>query len=64
MRSKGIPVELDGKGYTQKMRDGVWQMYKEGKLLGEYVKYKSFKIGVVNAPRLPVFIGLRMKEDM
>lgn len=56
-----------GTGYTQKMRDGVWQMYKEGKLLGEYVKYKSFKIGVVNAPRLPVYkeiIGIRMKEDM
>lgn len=56
-----------GTGYTQKMRDDLWKMFKEGKLLGEYVKYKSFKIGVVNAPRLPVYkeiIGLRMKEDM
>lgn len=56
-----------GIGYTQKMRDDLWKMYKDGRLVGEYVKYKSFKIGVVNAPRLPVYkeiIGLRMKEDI
>lgn len=56
-----------GTGYTQKMRDDLWKMYKDGRLVGEYVKYKSFKIGVVNAPRLPVYkeiIGLRMKEDI
>lgn len=51
-----------GTGYDAKMRDQLWR--ERETLPGQYVKYKSFDIGVVDAPRFPVFLGLRSAIDM
>jgi DNA ligase 1 len=51
-----------GTGMDDAEKLHCWQNQK--KLMGKIVKYKSFKIGVKDAPRHPVFLGFRDKRDM
>ncbi len=49
-----------GSGFTQKDRD--W-WFNEGES-GLVITYKKFAHGEVKAPRMPIYKGLRMKEDI
>ena len=51
-----------GTGFDQETRQKLWDRRK--KIIGKIVKYKYFEIGVKDAPRFPVFLGLRDKRDM
>lgn len=51
-----------GSGYTQKMRAALWQ--QKEKLIGLLAKVKYFEVGVKDAPRFPVFVGFRDKDDL
>lgn len=53
-----------GPGMTPAYRDELWRMHQEGKLMGQIVKYKSFKIGEKDAPRFPGWLSLRDPRDM
>jgi DNA ligase-1 len=46
-----------GTGFDDEDRAKEWK-------LGSIIKYKSFKIGVKDAPRHPVYLGLRDRRDM
>lgn len=59
----GITFKI-GTGFDATTRQELWDMHKEGALVGKIVKYKSFLIGVKEAPRFPVFLGFRDKLDM
>lgn len=53
-----------GSGFTDQQRYDLWEERDES-LVGRTVKYKSFKnAGVKDAPRHPIFLGFRDKEDM
>lgn len=60
-RTTGIQFSI-GTGFTDEIRDQLWK-YKDS-LIGQIVKYKYFDIGVKDAPRHPVYLGLRDKSDM
>jgi DNA ligase-1 len=49
-----------GTGFTDELRVQYWN----SKTIGKIAKYKSFKIGVKDAPRHPVFLGMRDPMDM
>lgn len=51
-----------GTGMDDAERQHVWDNIPKFK--GKIVKYKSFKIGVKDAPRHPVFLGWRDERDM
>ncbi len=51
-----------GTGFTAEQRQNFWN--NRAKYLGEFVKFKYQEIGTQEAPRTPVFLGWRMKEDM
>lgn len=51
-----------GTGFDHAQREQFWQ--ERDSLVGKFVKYKSFNIGVKEAPRHPVFLGFRDSEDM
>jgi DNA ligase-1 len=51
-----------GTGYDAVTRKHLWE--KRDILIGQLAKYKSFLIGVVEKPRLPVFIGIRSRDDL
>ncbi len=51
-----------GTGYDAEMRKSLW--YDKENLVGKIVKYKFFPVGVLVAPRLPVFLGWRDESDM
>ena len=51
-----------GTGFTDTVRDQLWE-HKED-LINTTVKYKYFDIGVKEAPRHPVYLGIRIPEDM
>lgn len=51
-----------GTGFSQEQREQFWA--ERDSLVGKIVKYKSFRIGVKEAPRHPVFLGFRDVEDM
>jgi len=51
-----------GTGFNDAQRKEIWESREDW--LGKIVKYKSFKVGVKEKPRHPVFLGVRMKEDM
>jgi DNA ligase-1 len=51
-----------GTGFTDEVRKQLWEC--QDKLIGQTIKYKSFKIGVKDAPRHPVFLGMRDSSDM
>ena len=57
----GIEFNI-GTGYTNGSRDKLWA--EKGKLIGRIVKYKYQDVGVKEAPRFPVFLGFRDKDDM
>ena len=59
--STGVEFNL-GSGFTDSVRDQLWK-YKTD-LIGQTVKYKYFDIGVKDAPRHPVYLGIRIPEDM
>lgn len=58
---EGIPFNI-GTGFNDEMRKHIWD--NGDKYLGKLAKYKYFPIGVKDAPRLPVFLGIRDSEDM
>lgn len=60
-RTKGGVEFKIGTGYTADQRKLLWSQREQ--LLGKLAKYKSFPIGVVTAPRFPVFLGLRSEDD-
>ena len=51
-----------GTGFDDAVRQGIWDNGDE--YLGKIVKYKSFRIGVKDAPRFPVYLGMRSPLDM
>lgn len=51
-----------GTGFTDAERAALWA--DRDSLVGRIAKYKYFPVGVKEAPRHPVFLGWRMKEDM
>jgi len=54
-----------GTGFSAIERATFWANWHSGELsAGTIVKYKSFKIGVKDKPRHPVFLGFRHAEDM
>lgn len=57
----GIVFKI-GTGFDAATRQDLWNIRE--KLPGQFTKYKSFDIGVKEAPRFPVFLGLRDPIDM
>ena len=51
-----------GTGFDDVQRAEYWDDREN--LVGKLIKYKSFSIGVKEAPRHPVFLGFRDKDDM
>ena len=51
-----------GSGFTANQRKELWK--EKEKLLGKIIKYKYFDVNILNAPRFPIFLGFRDKEDM
>ena len=51
-----------GTGFSDSVRDYFWEHKKE--LINTTVKYKYFDIGIKEAPRHPVYLGIRIPEDM
>lgn len=58
---EGVPFKI-GTGFDAETRKQIWE--DRDNLLGKLVKYKHFEIGRKEAPRLPVFLGWRDKEDV
>lgn len=50
-----------GTGFDQQQREIYWRHHN---LVGQVAKYKYFAVGVKDAPRFPVFLGLRDRDDM
>lgn len=60
---EGVEFNI-GSGFTALQRETFWRCGRN-ELLGKIVKYKHFAAGGVKvAPRFPVFIGFRDREDM
>lgn len=57
---KGVEFSV-GSGFTQAQRDDLWKI--RDNLKGQVVKVKYFATGVKDAPRFPIFLGFRHKED-
>ena len=57
---KGVEFSI-GTGFTAAVRDSIWA---DKDLIGKIVKYKYFPLGCVDAPRFPVFLYFRYKDDM
>lgn len=56
-------VEFDiGTGFSMELRKQIWD--NRDSFLGKLVKYKYFPIGVKDAPRHPVWLGLRDERDL
>lgn len=58
---EGIDFSI-GSGFTAKDREELWAA--RDRLPGLLVKYKSFRIGVKDAPRFPVYLGFRSPLDL
>lgn len=58
---EGVEFNI-GTGFTDSERRDVWDA--RDSYLGQLAKFKYFPVGVKEAPRHPVFLGWRMKEDM
>jgi DNA ligase-1 len=58
---EGIEFNI-GTGFTAAQREHLW--IERSTWLGRIAKYKSFAIGVKDAPRFPVFLGWRDPIDM
>ena len=59
--SGGVEFKI-GTGFTQEGRKELWE--KRNIIIGRLVKYKHFPIGQLIAPRLPVYLGIRDKDDL
>jgi len=57
----GITFNI-GSGFDANDRQTFWK--DKEKLLGSFVKYKHFPIGVKDKPRHPIFLGFRNAMDM
>lgn len=57
----GVRFEL-GTGFTDAQRRALWK--QRAKLPGQLAKYRSQPHGKKNAPRFPVFLGLRSRDDL
>jgi DNA ligase-1 len=51
-----------GVGLTDKVRQELWHRRQD--LVGKILKFRYQKIGTKDAPRIPIFLGFRSKEDM
>ena len=51
-----------GTGFTDDERNEIWA--NRDKYLGKIVKFKYFPIGMKDAPRHPVYEGVRDERDM
>lgn len=56
----GIEFNI-GTGFDMALRTLIWKQRKQ--YLGKIVKYKSQPTGVKDAPRFPVFLGIRDPDD-
>jgi DNA ligase-1 len=59
--AEGIEFNI-GTGFTADLRRTLWNDRES--LTGQFAKFKSFDHGVKDAPRHPVFLGFRHKDDM
>lgn len=59
----GVEFKI-GTGFDEKTRRELWTRHLEGAISGKIVKFKSFPVGVKDAPRHPSFLGFREKWDM
>jgi len=59
--SDGVQFKI-GTGYTDEERINYWMT--RSTMLGKVVKYKHLLHGSKDAPRHPVFLGIRAKEDI
>ncbi len=57
---KGVEFNI-GSGFDAATRDAIWAQRE--RWTGKVVKYKYFPIGSKDAPRFPVFLGERAKQD-
>ena len=62
VRNKDGVVFNIGTGFNDAEREHIWQ--NQNKYLGKFAKYKFFPVGVKEAPRHPVWLGLRDPLDM
>ncbi len=60
-REKNVEFNI-GSGFTQKIRDEIWQ--NKEKYINSIIKFKHFKLGSQELPRLPVWIGFRELSDL
>lgn len=51
-----------GLGLNDELRSKIWNNQRD--YIGKIITYKTQKIGTLDKPRIPVFIGFRDKEDM
>jgi DNA ligase-1 len=51
-----------GLGLTQALRQEIWD--NREKYLGKLIKFKYQKIGSIDKPRIPIFLGFRDASDM
>jgi len=59
----GVSLKIGtGKGLTHELRAEVWNNYES--YVGKIIKYKFQRMGVKDAPRLPIFLGFRHPEDI
>lgn len=62
LQTKDGVVFKCGTGFDDDVRRYIWR--QKTYLLGRFAKVKSFSVGVKDAPRFPVFVGFRSKEDL
>lgn len=54
-----------GSGFTAKLRETLWDLWKKGGLKGTVIKYKHFaQSGVKDKRRHTIFLGIRDKDDL
>lgn len=56
-----VPFSI-GTGFDAETRNYFWS--NRNNVVGRVVKYKSFPVGVKEAPRFPVYLGFRHPDDM
>jgi len=59
----GIDLHIGtGLGLTAKLRSQIWN--DQASHLGLWIKYRFQKVGIKNAPRIPIWLGFRDPDDM
>ena len=51
-----------GSGFNAEQRHQLWE--SKELLVGQFIKYKFFSIGIKTAPRHPIWLGFRSLDDM